>query len=90
MSSVKKFEGLEIWQLSRKLCNDIYIICTSTLLKNDFKLRNQINGSSGSVMDNIAEETFLELKEQTLVLSRKTGSFINYLNKTDFKGIKYK
>ncbi|MBK1897510.1 four helix bundle protein [Chryseobacterium paridis] len=55
MASVKKFEDLEIWQLSRRLCNDIYTISESTELKNNFKLRNQIDGSSGSIMDNIAE-----------------------------------
>lgn len=55
MASIKRFEDLEIWQLSRILCNDIYEIIESTGLKNNFKLSNQIDGSSGSVMDNIAE-----------------------------------
>lgn len=55
MASIKRFEDLEIWQLSRILCNDIYEIIENTGLKNNFKLSNQIDGSSGSVMDNIAE-----------------------------------
>lgn len=46
---------LEIWHLSRILCNGIYEIIENTGLKNNFKLSNQIDGSSGSVMDNIAE-----------------------------------
>ncbi len=55
MGTVNKFEDLEIWKLSRQLCNEIYSIIESTNLKNNFKLSNQIDGSSGSVMDNIAE-----------------------------------
>ncbi|NQU84521.1 MAG: four helix bundle protein [Mariniphaga sp.] len=55
MVTIKRFEDLEIWQLARKLCNDIYYIMTTTSLKSDYKLSDQINGSSGSVMDNIAE-----------------------------------
>lgn len=55
MASVKRFEDLEIWQLSRALCKNIYDLIESTNLKNNFKLCNQIDSSSGSVMDNIAE-----------------------------------
>ena len=55
MSSIKRFEDLEIWQLSRVLCNDIYDIIENIPLNKNFKLSNQIDGSSGSVMDNIAE-----------------------------------
>ncbi|QRA41719.1 four helix bundle protein [Chryseobacterium cucumeris] len=55
MGNIKRFEDLEIWKLSRQLCHEIYSIIESTNLKNNFKLSNQIDGSSGSVMDNIAE-----------------------------------
>lgn len=55
MAAIKHFEDLEIWQLSRVLCNDIYDVIESTNLKTNYKLSNQIDGSSGSVMDNIAE-----------------------------------
>ncbi len=55
MASVKRFEDLEIWQLSRLLCNDIFDIIRNTGLNRNFKLANQNEGSSGSVMDNIAE-----------------------------------
>ncbi|MBJ7879460.1 four helix bundle protein [Gelidibacter salicanalis] len=55
MATIKKFEDLEIWQEARKLSNEIKEIVLSTELKNDFKLRDQLKGSSGSVMDNIAE-----------------------------------
>lgn len=55
MATIRRFEDLEIWQLSRELCKEIYFIIEFTGLKNNFKLSNQIDGSSGSVMDNIAE-----------------------------------
>jgi four helix bundle protein len=52
---VKQFEDLEIWKLSREVCKDIYRITNYELFSKDFKFREQIRGSSGSVMDNIAE-----------------------------------
>jgi four helix bundle protein len=55
MATIQNFEDLEIWKLARVLCNEIYAIISTTALKNDYKLKEQINGSSGSVMDNIAE-----------------------------------
>ncbi|WP_294226202.1 four helix bundle protein [uncultured Chryseobacterium sp.] len=55
MATINKFEDLEIWQLARELCREIYRIIGHTNLKNNFKLSNQIDGSSGSIMDNIAE-----------------------------------
>lgn len=129
MATVKQFEELEIWKLARKIYNEIYQISISTPLHKDYKLNNQIKGSSGSIMDNIAEgferdgnrefiqflsiskgscgetrsqlyrvldskyidqETFDDLLEQTLSLSKKISSFMSYLNNNDFKGRKYK
>jgi len=55
MATIKQFEDLEIWILARTLCQDIFEIKNTTDLKNDYKLYNQVNASSGSVMDNIAE-----------------------------------
>lgn len=55
MATIKKFEDLEIWQEPRRLSNEIKEIVLNSELKNDFRLRDQIKGSSGSVMDNIAE-----------------------------------
>ena len=53
MATIVNFEDLEIWKMSRKLCQEVNEIITTTPLEKDFKLRDQINGSSGSVMDNI-------------------------------------
>jgi len=51
----KKFEELNIWQLSRELCKDIYRITNYELFNKDYRFRDQIRASSGSIMDNIAE-----------------------------------
>jgi len=55
MATIKEFEDLEIWQEARKLSKEIIEIVKTTDLKTDYKLKDQIKGSSGSVMDNIAE-----------------------------------
>src|SRR6188474_2713367 len=55
MATIRKFEDLEIWQLARLQSNDFDKLVASTALSRDFELRNQMNASSGSVMDCIAE-----------------------------------
>jgi four helix bundle protein len=55
MATVKRFEDLEIWLEARRLSKEIIIITKTTELKTDYKFKEQIKGSSGSVMDNIAE-----------------------------------
>ena len=49
------FEDLEIWKLAREICNDVWHCIETTSLTNDYGLKNQMNTSSGSIMDNIAE-----------------------------------
>jgi len=55
MSKVEKFEDLEVWKLSRELANEIYKLTCGGEFSKDFRFRDQIRASSGSVMDNIAE-----------------------------------
>jgi four helix bundle protein len=55
MATIKRFEDLEIWQEARKLSKEIIKISKDSDLKSDFRLKDQIKASSGSVMDNIAE-----------------------------------
>lgn len=129
MPTISNFEDLEIWQMARELCKDVDIIINATSLKNDFGLRDQINRSSGSIMDNIAEgferdgknefrqflsiakgscgetrsqtyrlldkkyisqDEFEKLIEKAHILSKKISSFINYLNKSNYSGTKFK
>ena len=52
---IKKFEDLGVWQEARELCKEIYTHISKTPFSNDYALVNQINRSSGSIMDNIAE-----------------------------------
>ncbi|MEZ4877678.1 MAG: four helix bundle protein [Flavobacterium sp.] len=55
MATIKRFEELDIWIEARRLSQEIIKISKTTDLKTDFRLRDQIKASSGSVMDNIAE-----------------------------------
>jgi four helix bundle protein len=55
MATISCFEEMEIWQLARKQANELFEIYMQGTFFKDFELRNQINVSSGSVMDNIAE-----------------------------------
>jgi four helix bundle protein len=55
MATVKHFEELRVWQKARLLCKNIFEIISTGPFSKDYKLKEQINGSSGSVMDNIAE-----------------------------------
>lgn len=130
MATIVKFEELEIWQEARGLAQRIFEAYTnSESFSKDYKLKEQINRSSGSIMDNIAEgferngrkefiqflsiakgsvgevksqlcrafdrgyvskELFDTLYGKADELGRKIGGFISYLNKSEFKGTKFK
>ena len=49
------FEDLPIWQKARELSSLIFEVTSKEPFYIDFKFRDQIRASSGSVMDNIAE-----------------------------------
>jgi len=129
MGTVKDFEDLKIWQMARELCRDIFRITCYELFVKDYKMKDQIKASSGSIMDNIAEgferngnrefiqfltiakgssgesrsqlyrafdygyieeKEFEELRQKAKNLSQSIGAFITYLNKSEFKGTKFK
>jgi four helix bundle protein len=55
MATINDFEDLEIWQLGREICQLVWNLFETTSLGKDYELRNQMNRSSGSIMDNISE-----------------------------------
>jgi four helix bundle protein len=55
MATVERFEDMEIWKKARELCRLIHKYNQYENFSKDFKLVSQIKGSSGSIMDNIAE-----------------------------------
>jgi four helix bundle protein len=83
MATITKFEDLEIWQLAYQQCKDFDSIAEQTALGKDFGLRNQMNASSGSVMDNIAEgferSGNNEFKNFLLIAKGSNGEFRSQL-----------
>jgi len=55
MATIKRFEDLEIWQLTREMENKIFDETQKGKLAKDYKLIAQMNSATGSIMDNIAE-----------------------------------
>ena len=127
MATITAFEEMEVWQRARVFSRKIYRLSLEGSFAKDFKLRDQINRSSLSIMDNIAEGferdgakefvqfpsiakgsagktrsqlycaldrnhiteiTFSELKE-VIMIGRQLSGLIRYLNKGDYKGLKY-
>jgi len=55
VATIRRFEDLEIWQLARDLAKNVLKITQQQNFFHEFKLKEQVKGSSGSIMDNIAE-----------------------------------
>ena len=55
MATFNSFEEIEAWKKARTLSGLIYEQISKPVYDRDKKLRYQMSGSSGSVMDNIAE-----------------------------------
>ena len=55
MATITKFEDLDIWQLSRQFASSIQQLTEEAKFSKEYKFKEQIKSSSGSVMDNIAE-----------------------------------
>jgi four helix bundle protein len=129
MATVQKFEDLEIWQIARDLCKKIYPLTFQEPISTDYRYKDQLRGSCGSIMDNIAEgfgrgsklefinslsiakgeaeelksqlyrgsdinyiskTLFTELLDAAEILVKKIGAFISYLNRSNYKGQKFK
>ena len=55
MATIYNFEDLKIWQKARLLNAEIFYLIGEGNFAKDYALKDQINRSSGSIMDNIAE-----------------------------------
>lgn len=55
MAAIHQFEDLDCWKMARTLCQLVYEVTGQGGFAKDFSLKDQINRSSGSTMDNIAE-----------------------------------
>lgn len=55
MATIQRFEDLEVWQKARLFAKNIFDLSDNGLLAKDYALKDQMNRSSGSIMDNIAE-----------------------------------
>jgi four helix bundle protein len=55
MATIQKFEELEIWQKARLLSQKTYPLTFIKPINEDYRYKDQIRGSVGSIIDNIAE-----------------------------------
>ena len=55
MATIERFEQIISWQESREINKIIGKLIDSGRFKQSYRLINQIEGSAGSIMDNIAE-----------------------------------
>ncbi len=129
MATIQKFEDLKIWIKARTLSQKIYPLTFIKPIAEDFRYKDQIRGSIGSIMDNVAEgfergsklefinslgiakgevgelksqmycgldnnyyskDLFNELYLLADELTKMITAFIEYLNKSNIKGQKFK
>jgi four helix bundle protein len=103
MATITKFVDLEIWQEARKLAKEVFLLSKETDLKTDFRFKEQIKASSGSVMDNIAEgferDGNLEFRQFLSVAKGSAGETrsqiyrlydCEYISEEQFKDLKNK
>ena len=55
MATIQKFEDLEVWKKAGTLSEKIYPLTFKEPISSDFRIKDQMRGSVGSIMDNIAE-----------------------------------
>jgi len=129
MATIKRFEEIDAWKVARELCLKIGTIIDEGSFKKSYRLIAQVESSSGSIMDNIAEgfergtraefiqflgyskgscgefrsqlyrandrkylnqEQFDELYPLAVRISAMLQKLIEYLQKTEVKGVRKK
>ena len=55
MATIQSFEEIESWKKAREICKILGELIDAGNFRKSYRLIHQIEGSSGSIMDNIAE-----------------------------------
>ena len=55
MATIQKFEDIEVWKKARILSYKVYPLTFKEPIASDFRMNDQMRGSVGSIMDNIAK-----------------------------------
>ena len=55
MATIQSFEEIESWKKAREVCKILGELIDAGNFRRSYRLIHQIEGSSGSIMDNIAE-----------------------------------
>jgi four helix bundle protein len=55
MATIQRFEDLAVWKKARVLANKVYGITFKDPILHDYRMRDQMRGAVGGIMDNIAE-----------------------------------
>ena len=97
MATIEKFEDIISWKEARDLNKTIGELIDNGRFKNSYRLINQIEGSAGSIMDNIAEgfgrsgnREFIQFLEIAFASTCETQSqlyrvrYRNYITETQF------
>jgi len=97
MSTILRFEDLEIWILARKIYQKVSAVSLRMKENHDFRFAEQFKAAAGSVMDNIAEgferNSRLELLNSLSISKGECGELKSqlyrslddkYINQRDF------
>jgi four helix bundle protein len=77
MSTIRRFEDLEVWQRARKLTKLVYEVTSAPQFNRDYRLRNQMRDAAVSILSNIAEGFSRHTDKefiQFLYVSRASGA----------------
>lgn len=98
MATIRQFEDILAWQQARVLCQKVGALVGIDRFSKNFRLIGQIEGSSGSIMDNIAEgferggnKEFIQYVSIAKASCAETRSqwyralYRNYIATTEFK-----
>ena len=100
MAKIERFDYSRVWQKSRKLTSEIYLISNRGKFAKDFGLAKQIQRASVSVISNIAEGYERKSTAEYLRITKASNAElrsrlfvaydVDYLDKTNFITLKDK